>query len=156
MWISTNVTNIYLASIRFGTLKYICNTLYKNQRIPTVLEFLPYILPLHMCGVFGWCIWIKWTNSWFILLLFQVTPFSNILNHCTFYLKKSILNLDLFINNVSIYFYFLMNSLYTRICQGLHLTPKIPKLGLLALLQFGQLVWRIYFFQFIFFDKWIT
>jgi hypothetical protein len=40
--ISTNVTNIYLASIRFGTLQYLCNTLYKNQHIPIVLGLLPW------------------------------------------------------------------------------------------------------------------
>jgi hypothetical protein len=42
-WISTNVTNIYLASIRFGTLQHLCNTLYKSHRLPTVLGILPYI-----------------------------------------------------------------------------------------------------------------
>jgi hypothetical protein len=41
-WISTNINNIYLASIRFGTLQYLCNTLYKSHRIPVVLGFLPY------------------------------------------------------------------------------------------------------------------
>jgi hypothetical protein len=41
-WISTNVTNIYLASIRFGILQYLCNTLYKSQHIPLVLGFLSY------------------------------------------------------------------------------------------------------------------
>jgi hypothetical protein len=51
MWISTNVTNIYLASIRFGTLQYLCNTLYKSQGIPVVLSFLPYKVQLR--GVFG-------------------------------------------------------------------------------------------------------
>jgi hypothetical protein len=34
MWISTNVTNIYLVSIRFGTLQYLCNTLYRSQLTP--------------------------------------------------------------------------------------------------------------------------
>jgi hypothetical protein len=38
---SSKVTNIYLASIRFGILQYLCNTLYKSQRIPAVLGFLP-------------------------------------------------------------------------------------------------------------------
>jgi hypothetical protein len=46
MWISTNVTNIYLASIRFGTLQYLCNTLYKSQHIPAVLGFLRWSTPL--------------------------------------------------------------------------------------------------------------
>jgi hypothetical protein len=45
MWISTNGTNIYLASIRFGTLQYLCNTLYRSQRIPTVLGI---ILPCYV------------------------------------------------------------------------------------------------------------
>jgi hypothetical protein len=44
-WISTNVTNIYLASIRFGTLQHLCNTLYKSHHIPTVLGILPYNSP---------------------------------------------------------------------------------------------------------------
>jgi hypothetical protein len=43
MWTSTNVTNIYLASIRFGTLQYLCDTLYKSQHFPAVLRFLPYM-----------------------------------------------------------------------------------------------------------------
>jgi hypothetical protein len=43
MWISTNITNIYLASIKFRTLQHLCNTLYKSHRIPTVLEILPYL-----------------------------------------------------------------------------------------------------------------
>jgi hypothetical protein len=43
-WISTNITNIYLASIKFGTLQHLCNTLYKSQRIPTVLGILPYAI----------------------------------------------------------------------------------------------------------------
>ena len=43
-WISTNVTNIYLTNIRFETLQYLCNTLYKSQCILEVLDFLPYIL----------------------------------------------------------------------------------------------------------------
>jgi hypothetical protein len=42
MWISSNVTNIYLVSIRFGTLQHLCNTLYKSHHIPTVLGILPY------------------------------------------------------------------------------------------------------------------
>ena len=42
-WISTNVTNIYLASISFGTLQYLCNTLYSSQHIPTILGILPTI-----------------------------------------------------------------------------------------------------------------
>jgi hypothetical protein len=41
MWISTNFSNIYLASIRFKTLQYFCNTLYKSQHIPMVLGILP-------------------------------------------------------------------------------------------------------------------
>ena len=40
MYISTNITNMYLASIRFGILQYICNTQYKSQHIPTVLGYL--------------------------------------------------------------------------------------------------------------------
>jgi hypothetical protein len=47
-WISTNVTNIYLASIRFVTLQFLCNILYKSHRIPTVLGILPY-LKLNLC-----------------------------------------------------------------------------------------------------------
>jgi hypothetical protein len=50
-WISTNVTNINFASIRFGTLKYICNTLYKSQHIPAVLGFLPYWVQKLACLV---------------------------------------------------------------------------------------------------------
>jgi hypothetical protein len=42
-WISTNITNIYLVSIRFGTLQYLCNTLYKSQYILTLLGLLPYL-----------------------------------------------------------------------------------------------------------------
>jgi hypothetical protein len=42
MWISTNViTN--LVSIRFETIQYLYNTLYKSQHISTVLGFLPYV-----------------------------------------------------------------------------------------------------------------
>jgi hypothetical protein len=55
MWISTNVTNIYLASIRFRTFQYLCNTLYKSHHIPAVLGFLPYWQSLthrDICSVF--------------------------------------------------------------------------------------------------------
>jgi hypothetical protein len=43
MWISTIATNIYLVNIRFEMFQYLCNTLYKSHRIPTVLGILPYI-----------------------------------------------------------------------------------------------------------------
>jgi hypothetical protein len=43
MWISITLTNIYLASIRFGIFQYLCNTLSKSHCISTVLGILPYI-----------------------------------------------------------------------------------------------------------------
>jgi hypothetical protein len=51
-WISTNITNIYLISIRFGTLQYHCNTLYKSHRIPMVFGFLPYTDSYSFLGFF--------------------------------------------------------------------------------------------------------